>query len=123
MVKARNGGIAWGLAVLLTSIALLHAVPALAQETPDQFNAANAESRRHSDAQNQLRNQEHDLRIDQGRALLNCQGAGSAAAQGACNSNVGIETRQRGLNLNNQFIQEHNAHNQILNGIGVHRAP
>jgi hypothetical protein len=110
------------MAALLVSLTL-HAVPALAQETPDQFNAANAENRRHTETQNQLRNQAHDLRNDQDRAVLGCQGTGSAAAQGACNSNVGIDMRQRGLDLHNQIIQERNSHNQILQGLGVHRAP
>jgi hypothetical protein len=123
MAKARNGGIGRGVAALLVSLTLLHAVPAWAQETPDQFNAANAENRRHSESQNQLRNQAHDLRNDRDKALLGCQGTGSAAAQGACNSNVGIDMRQRGLDLHNQIIQEHNSHNQILQGLGVHRAP
>jgi hypothetical protein len=123
MAKARNRGIGRGVAGLLVSLTLLHAFPALAQETPDQFNAANAENRRHTETQNQLRNQAHDLRIDRDRALLGCQGSGSAAAQGACNGNVGIDMRQRGLDLHNQIIQEHNTHNQILQGLGVHRAP
>ncbi len=54
--------------------------------------------------------------------LLGCQGSGSAAAQSACNGNVDIGMRQRGLDLHNQVIQEHNTHNQILQGLGVHRA-
>jgi hypothetical protein len=111
------------LAALLLGFALLQAVPVRAQETPDQFDAANAENRRHSEAQNQLRNQAHDLRNDRAKALLGCQGTGSAAAQNACNSNVEINTRQRDLDLGNQSIQEHNTHNQILKGIGVHRVP
>ncbi|MDQ7249492.1 hypothetical protein [Dongia sedimenti] len=124
MTKASvKGWMGSGAAALLLSLALLHAVPAGAQETPEQFDAANAENRRHSEAQNQLRNQAHDLRTDRGNALLQCQGAGSAAAQGACSSNVEINTRQRDLDLNNQFIRERNSHNQILKGIGVHRVP
>ena len=123
MAKASNRGLSRGLAGLFVSLALLHAVPALAQETPDQFNAANAESRRHSEAQNQLRNQAHDLRNDQAKALLQCQGAGSAAAQKACAGNADVNLRQRGLDLNNQAIQERNSHNLILKGIGVHRVP
>ncbi len=122
MAKARNRRVGRGLAGLLVSLALLHAVPALAQETPDQFNAANAENRRHTESQNQLRNQAHDLRTDRGRSLLGCQGTGSAAAQSACNGNVDINMRQRGLDLHNQTIQERNTHNQILQGLGVHRA-
>ena len=123
MAKASKRGIGRGLAGLFVSLALLQAIPALAQETPDQFNAANAESRRHSEAQNQLRNQAHDLRNDQEKALLQCQGAGSAAAQNACAGNAAINLRQRGLDLNNQSIQERNNHNLILKGIGVHRVP
>lgn len=109
-----------GLAALLL---LLAALPALAQETPDQFDAANAEARRHSEAQNELRNDAHTLRTDQGKALLTCQGAGSAAAQKACANNVGIDTRQRRYQLDNQVIQERDNHIQILKGIGVHRVP
>jgi hypothetical protein len=123
MPKARDRGIGRGLLGLFVALVVLQAVPALAQETPDQFDAANAEARRHSEQQNQLRNQAHDLRQDRTNALLSCQGAGSAAAQGACNSNVGIGLRQRGLRLDNQFIQERNTHNQILQGLGVHRVP
>jgi hypothetical protein len=123
MAKACNRRIGRFLAGLFTALVLLTAIPALAQETPDQFNAANAEQRRHSEAQNQLRNQAHDLRNDQDRALLGCQGAGSAAAQSACSNNVGINMNQRNLDLRNQIIQEHNSHNQILQGLGVHRVP
>jgi hypothetical protein len=125
MAKAKPGGRVWisGLAAFCVSLAVLQAVPALAQETPGQFDAANAEARRHSEQQNQLRNQAHDLRQDRANALLSCQGAGSAAAQGACNNNAGIGLRQRGLSLDNQVIQERNNHNQILQGLGVHRVP
>jgi hypothetical protein len=112
-----------GIASLFLALALLHAIPAIAQETPDQFDAANAENRRHSEAQNQLRNQAHDLRKQRADALLGCQGAGSAGAKSACESNVEINTRQHDLNLNNQSIQERNSHNQILKGIGVHSVP
>jgi len=98
-------------------------VPALAQETPELFDAANAENRRHSEAENQLRNQAHDLRTDRTKALLGCQGTGSAAAQKACTNNVDIDTRQNKLDLDNQVIQERNNHTLILKGIGVHRVP
>jgi hypothetical protein len=118
MAKASRGGI--GFAVLLL---LLPVAAASAQETPDQFNAANAEKRRYNEAQNQLRNQAHDLRNDQAKGLLQCQGAGSGAAQNACANNLDIQLRQRGLDLNNQAIQERNNHNLILKGIGVHRVP
>jgi hypothetical protein len=118
-----KGSIGRGVAGLLLALALLDAGPVTAQETPNQFDAANAENRRHSEAQNQLRNQAHDLRNDRAKALLHCQGAGSAAAQNACQNNVGIDVRQRGLNLNNQSIQERNNHNLILKGIGVRRVP
>jgi hypothetical protein len=120
------GGMGWigrGLAGLFLALAVLQAAPVAAQETPDQFDAANAENRRFTEAQNQLRNQAHDLRNDNANALLQCQGAGSAAAQNACESNVGIDMRQRRLNLGNQIIQERNNHDLILKGIGVHRVP
>jgi hypothetical protein len=118
-----KGWIGGSLAGLCLSLALLQAAPVAAQETPDQFDAANAENRRFSEAQNQLRNQAHDLRDDREKALLQCQGAGSAAAQNACQSNVGIDMRQRGLGLSNQIIQERNNHDLILKGIGVRRVP
>jgi hypothetical protein len=92
---------------------------AQAQETIDQFNAANAENRRHTDAQSQLRNDGLQLRQDQARGQLNCQGAGSAAATGACQGNVQLQTQQRGLMLNNRTQQERDAHRQNLQGIGV----
>jgi hypothetical protein len=123
MAKANDRGKAPVLSGLLTALVLLSAVPAWAQETPDQFDAANAEQRRHTEAQNQLRNQAHDLRNDQERALLGCQGAGSAAAQSACNNNLGVNMNQRNLDLRNRIIQEHNSHTQILQGLGVHRVP
>ena len=119
MRKALGLWIGAGFAVL--SLAMPQGVSA--QETPDQFDAANAENRRHSEAENQLRSQAHTLRSDQSKALLQCQGAGSAAAQKACSNNVGIEMRQRGLDLDNQTIQERNTHDLILKGIGVHRVP
>jgi hypothetical protein len=126
MANAQSRGREWigrGLAALLMAVAVLHAVPVRAQETPSQFDDANAENRRHSEAQNQLRNQAHDLRNDRAKALLTCQGAGSAGAQNGCNNNVDINMQQRGLDLHNQILQEHDTHNQILKGIGVHRVP
>jgi hypothetical protein len=122
MAKASTRGVG-RLAALLIALPLLQAVPALAQETPDQFNAANAETRRYQNIQNQLRNQAHDLRDDRTKGLLQCQGAGSGAAQSACSNNLDIKLRQRGLNLNNQIIQERDNHNLILKGTGVHRVP
>jgi hypothetical protein len=89
---------------------------ARAQETIDQFNAANAENRRHSAAQSQLRNDALQLHQDHGRALLSCQGAGAVAA---CQGNVQSETQQRGLMLDNRIQQERDAHRQKLQGIGV----
>jgi hypothetical protein len=118
MAKAVGEGI--GPVLLMMALAI---PAALAQETPDQFNAANAETRRYNEIQNQLRNQAHDLRNDQARGVLQCQGAGSAAAQGACANNLDINLRQRGLNLNNQVIQQRDNHNLILKGTGVHRVP
>lgn len=114
------GPAAWALALAVAATA---GPMALAEETPQQFDAANAENRRHSEAQNQLRNDAHDLRNDQARALLGCERAGSAAAVQACRSNVAIDMRQRGLDLDNQIIRERNNHTQILKGIGVHRVP
>jgi len=111
------------LVALLMTLPLLEAVPALAQETPDQFNAANAETRRYQEVQNQLRNQAHDLREDRDRGLLQCQGAGPAAAQSACMNNLDTGLRQRGLDFSNQIIQERDNHNLILKGTGVHRVP
>jgi hypothetical protein len=90
--------------------------PALGQETIDQFNAANAENRRHTAAENQLRNDALQLRQDQARGLLNCQGAGAVAA---CRSNRQLQTQQRGLMLDNQIRQERDFHRQTLQGIGV----
>jgi hypothetical protein len=90
-----------------------------AQETIDQFNASNAENRRHSAAQSQLRNDALRLRQDQARGLLSCQGAGSSAAIGACQGNVQIQTGQRGLMLDNRIQQERDAHRRNLQGIGV----
>lgn len=119
MTKARNGGLA-GLLLVLTA---LYAGAALAQETPSQFDKANAEARRHMQVQQDLRNRAHQNRLDESNARLSCQGTGSAGAMGACNSNVDINTRQRGLDLGNQIIDERNNHNQILQGIGVHRVP
>jgi len=115
----RKTGMGGGIAALFM---LLPAVAA-AQETLDQFDAANAEARRHSEAQNDLNDQAHDLRIDQNKALLTCQGAASAAAAKACAGNVEIEMRQKRLDLDNQAIRERNNHTQILKGIGVHRVP
>jgi hypothetical protein len=108
---------------ILVALAQLYPLAASAQETPDQFNAANAENQRFYEAQNKLRNQAHDLRNDRARGLLQCQGAGSGAAQNACANNLDIDLRQRGLDLNNQRIQEQNNHSLILKGIGVHRVP
>ena len=119
MAKTRN----WGLAGLLLALSALTSGAALAQETHDQFDKANAEDRRHSQVQQDLRNRTHQNRLDENNARVTCQGAGSAAAQGACNSNVDIDMRNRGLDLNNQVLTERNSHNQILQGIGVHRVP
>jgi len=120
MAKARNGGLA---AALLIALSAFCAGAAVAQESPDQFDKANAEARRHTEAQQQLRNQAHQNRLDENNARIGCQGTGSAAAQGACNSNVDIDMRQRGLDLHNQVIDERNNHSQILQGMGVHRVP
>jgi hypothetical protein len=116
----------WGSRVLsaaLTGLPLLLAAPASGQETPGQFNAANAENRRHTEAENRLRNEALELRQDRAKALLQCQGAGSVVARNACAGHVDIDTRQRGLDLNNQAIREQNNHNLILKGIGVRRVP
>lgn len=90
--------------------------PAWAQETIDQFNAANAENRRHTAAESQLRNDALQQRQDQARGLLSCQGAGAVAA---CQNNLQLRTQQRSLLLNNQIRQERDTHRQNLQGIGV----
>lgn len=92
---------------------------AAAQETVDQFNAANAENRRHSAAESQLRNDALQLRQGQARGLLNCQGAGTPAGIGACQGNVQLQNQQRGLLLDNRLQQERDLHRQNLQGIGV----
>ncbi|GAB2178170.1 hypothetical protein [Dongia sp. agr-C8] len=122
MAKA-VGGIGCWLVGAAAALPLLCALPAAAQEAPDQFDAANAETRRYSEIQNQLRNQAHDLRNDRARGLLHCQGAGAAAAQKACAGNLDLNLRRRGLDLYNQTIQQRNSHNLILKGTGVHRVP
>jgi len=98
---------------------LLSPLPALAQETIDQFNAANAENRRHSAAENQLRNDAQQLRKDETQGLVGCQGAGSSAAVNACGNNVELGIQRRSIMLNNQALQEQNAHANTLRGIGV----
>jgi hypothetical protein len=123
MAKAARGRIGRLAPALLIALPLLAAGAALAQETPDQFNAANAENRRYNEIQNQLRNSAHDLRNDRATGLLQCQGAGSAAAQNACANNLDTTLRRRGLDLDNRQIQQRNDHNLILKGIGVHRVP
>ncbi len=121
MAKAFRGRGPWPAAV--AALALLCALPAVAQETPAQFDAANAEARRYSEVQNQLRNQAQELRNERARGLLQCQGAGTTAARNACAGNLDLNLRRRGLDLNNQAIQQRNSHNLILKGTGVHRVP
>jgi len=104
------------LLMLALALASARPAPAAAQETIDQFNAANAENRRHTAAENQLRNDALQLRQDQARGLLNCQGTGAVAA---CQNNLQLQTQQRSLQLNNQVRQERDAHRQNLQGIGV----
>ena len=119
---SRRGRIGRAAAGLALALAVFQAIPALAQETPQQFDAVNVENRRHTAAQSDLRNQAHDLRTDQQKALLGCQGAGSAGATAACTNNANITLQQRSLDLRNQTLQERNTHNQIIQGLGVHRA-
>ncbi|MES1152056.1 MAG: hypothetical protein ABUL54_09185 [Dongia sp.] len=95
---------------------LLAASTAQAQETIDQFNAANAENRRHTAAESQLRNDATQLRRDQARGLLNCQGAGAPAA---CAGTLQPGLQQRQLMLRNRAFDENNAHRSNLQGIGV----
>jgi hypothetical protein len=92
---------------------------ASAQETIDQFNAANAENRRHTAAESQLRNDALQLRQDQARGLLNCQGAGPSAPVGACQGNLQLRSQRRGLMLDNRVQRENDAHRSTLKGIGV----
>jgi hypothetical protein len=110
-------------ALAAAAMALLGSLPAGAQETPGQFDAANAEARRYNEIQNQLRNQAQALRSDRARGLLQCQGAGPAAAQQACAAHLELNLRRRGLELQNRAIQQQNSHSLILKGIGVHRVP
>lgn len=117
-------GIGIGLSTLAAVVlAFPCALQAVAQETPGAFDAANAEARRYTEIQNQLRNQAEVLRSDRARGLLQCQGAGPAAAQQACAANLELNLRRRGLDLQNRAIQQQNSHSLILKGIGVHRVP
>jgi len=86
---------------------------AWAQETIDQFNAANAENRRHTAAEIELRNNALQVRQDQARDVLNCRGVAT------CQNNLQLQTQQRGLMLNNQIRQERDTHRSNLQGIGV----
>jgi len=95
---------------------LIFGSTARAQETIDQFNAANAENRRHTATQNELRNDALRLRQDQTRGLLNCQGTGNAAA---CAGNLQPGTQQQQLMLRNRALDERNTHRSNLHGIGV----
>jgi ABC-type transport system involved in cytochrome bd biosynthesis fused ATPase/permease subunit len=109
------------LALLATAAAATGPLtPAAAQETSDQFDAANAENRRYTDEQNRLNNRALELRQDRARALQGCSGIGSAAAAKACAGNVEIQDRQQRYRLDNQGQQQLNQHNGILQGIGVH---
>jgi hypothetical protein len=118
----RRIGIGIGLSTLAAA-AMLCALPAAAQETPGAFDAANAEARRYNEVQNQFRNQAQVLRNDRARGLLQCQGAGPAAAQQACAANLELNLRRHGLELQNRAIQQQDSHSLILKGIGVHRVP
>ena len=104
--------------LLLAGLALAPAglSSARAQETIDQFNAANAENRRHTATENQLRNDALQLRQDQARGLLSCQGTGNAAA---CAGNLQLGTQQQQLMLRNRALDERNAHRSNLQVIGV----
>jgi hypothetical protein len=94
----------------------LLASTAQAQETIDQFNAANAENRRHTAAQSQLRNDALQLRQDQAHGLLTCQGSGAAAA---CAGTLQSGIQQQQLMLHNRALDENNTHRSNLRGIGV----
>lgn len=88
----------------------------MAQETIEQFNAANAENRRHMAAETQLRNEARQLRSDQLQGLVACQGAGVAAA---CRNGLEQHIQQRGLMLDNRARNERDAHRANLQTIGV----
>jgi hypothetical protein len=111
----------FGLALpgLWTGPAYSQQTPSFGQETLDQFNAANAENRRYSEVQNQLRNQALRLQQERDNAVVGCQGIGSAGGQSACRNNVQIQIQQRNLMLDNRALQQRNTHQTILNGIGV----
>lgn len=123
---AQQSGTRWtraasGLAVLPILAALSGApVPAEAQETIQQFNAANAEQRRYADVQNQLNNQALQLRQDHQQQLLGCQGAGAPAA---CANTANIAAERQRLELDNMATQARDQHRQILMGIGVRPVP
>jgi hypothetical protein len=107
------------LAALSAVVLVAGALPAAAQETVGQFNATNAENRRHSAAQDQLSNDAQQLQRDESRGLIGCQGAGSSAAANACGNTVELGIQRRGIMLNNQALQEQNAHANALRTIGV----
>jgi hypothetical protein len=107
-------------ASLVLSVGLLPAaLGAASAQTIDQFNAANAENRRHTAAETQLRNQATQLRQDQARGLIACQGAGSAAASGACAGVLQRGLQRRAFDLDNRALDEQNTHTNTLRSIGV----
>jgi len=103
-------------ALLALCLMLLAGATAQAQETIDQFNAANAENRRHTAAESQLRSDALQLRQDRARGLLNCQGSGAPVA---CTGMLQRGIQQQQLILRNRAIDENNAHRSTLRGIGV----
>lgn len=116
--KPRSG--AWLPVAVAAGIALLSSsLPAVAQETIEQFDKSNAEKRLYTDQQNQIRNQRLRLEQDRARDLLGCSGIGSAQAAKACAGNVEIGNRQQRYRLDNQAIQQRNEHQGILRGLGV----
>ena len=89
----------------------------ITNQTIDQFNAANAESRRFSEVQTGLRNQALQQRIDRSQSAIGCAAIGGAGAN-ACSNSLDLRNRQQQLQLHNQARQQLNIHNSIQQGLG-----
>jgi hypothetical protein len=114
MMRARTS---IGSILLLWGLALAPA--GHAQESIDQFNAANAENRRHTAAQSALGNEALRLQQDQEQGVLGCRSLGSGSAAGACQGNVRRQIGQRSLQLDSRSRQEQDLHRSTLRAIGV----
>jgi hypothetical protein len=104
-----------GLASALVWTVLSAAGPAFAQQTMQQFNDTNAENRRYTDMQNQLRGDLHQQRMDQRNGAIACQSMG--AGQGACQNQLNFNNQQQGLALHGQRLQQRQTHMGVLRGI------